>query len=73
MKTFMVGVLARLKRFFAAIGAGIGSIAKSIGPREGAMLLGLAMLGYGAGYIYWPAGFILPAAVLLYVALAGLR
>jgi hypothetical protein len=44
-----------------------------IGPREFGLLSGLALLGYGAGAVYPPAGFVLPGAVLLYVAIAGLR
>lgn len=72
MKKFILGVFARLNQCFALIGAVVAKAAKSIGPREGAMLVGLAMLGYGAGFIFWPAGFILPAIVLLYFALAGI-
>ena len=49
------------------------AILKSVGPREAALLIGLALLAYGAGFVYWAAGFILPGIVLLYVAIIGLR
>jgi hypothetical protein len=77
MKAFIAGALAGIKRTVTRACIGIVSIVKaivgSIGPREAALLLGLSLLGYGAGYIYWAAGFILPSAVLLYVAIVGLR
>jgi hypothetical protein len=44
-----------------------------IGPREAGLLSGLVLLGYGAHLVYPPAAFALPGAVLLYVAIAGLR
>jgi hypothetical protein len=49
------------------------TLANMIGPREVGLLAGLALLGYGAGSVYLPAGFFLPGAVLLYVVIAGLR
>ena len=51
----------------------ITAMVKSIGPREAALLIGLALLAYGAGFVFWAAGFILPGLVLLYVAIVGLR
>ena len=65
MKNFIAGAFARLNNF-------IGAIASSIGPREGALLLGLGLLGYGASLVYWAAGFLLPGIVLIYVAIVGL-
>lgn len=62
-----------MKVLFFRMSAAIGAAVRSVGPREGALLLGLGLLGYGASQVYWPAGFVLPAAVLLYVAIAGLR
>lgn len=59
--------MKNLARRFAAAVAGL------IGPREAGLIMGLALLGYGAALVYPPAGFILPAAVLLYVVIAGLR
>ena len=62
-----------MKAFIARVSAGIGAALRSIGPREAALLIGLALLAYGAGFVYWAAGFILPGIVLLYVAIIGLR
>jgi hypothetical protein len=45
----------------------------AIGAREATLILGVAMVGYGAGSICPPAGFICPGLVLLYVAIFGLR
>jgi hypothetical protein len=58
--------MKRLASLTAAVG-------RAIGPREAGLLIGLGLLGYGASLVYWPAGFMLPATVLLYVVIAGLR
>lgn len=37
------------------------------------LVLGLGLVGYGAGSVYLPAGFFLPGAVITYVAIFGMR
>lgn len=70
MRKFASRILAAMSR---AIGRMTAAIGKAIGAREAMLLSGLALLGYGAGSIYWPAGFFLPGAVLLFCAIIGLR
>lgn len=45
----------------------------AIEARELILLVGLAAVGYGAGSVYLPAGFFVPGAVLLFVAINGTR
>lgn len=54
------------------LASGIAAIARTVGPREAGLLIGLGLVGYGAAQVYPPAGFVLPGMVLLYVAIAGL-
>lgn len=49
------------------------ALSNGIGSREAGLLVGLVLVGYGAGTVYWAAGFFLPGVVMLYVAIAGLR
>lgn len=41
--------------------------------RDLVLLAGLGLAGYGAAQIFLPAGFLLPGAVLVYVAIFGVR
>jgi hypothetical protein len=61
------------RRAFGAVSSAAAAIAGELGAREIALLLGLGLVGYGAGLIYVPAGFVLPGAVLLYVSIVGLK
>jgi hypothetical protein len=58
-----------MKRFAALIKAA----GASVGFREAALLVGLGLVGYGAGSLLPAAAYLLPGAVLVYIAIAGLR
>lgn len=51
-----------------ALVAAVRWVAREIELRDVFLLTGLVLLGYGAGQVYRPAGFILPGLVLLWVA-----
>jgi hypothetical protein len=51
----------------------IGLVKSAIGAREAMLLAGLGLVSYGAAGVYPPAAFFLPGAVLVFVAIAGLR
>lgn len=51
-----------LRRLLAAIGG-------SIGVDDVLLVIGVALLAYGAGLIYQPAGYLVPGAVLVWIAL----
>jgi hypothetical protein len=55
--------------FFRALFCALASV---FGPRELALILGLALIAYGAQQIFPPAAAILPGAVFVYIAIAGL-
>lgn len=59
-------------RAIASCGRGLAAISLIVGVREAMLLSGLGLVGYGAGIVYWPAGFFLPGAVLLFCAISGL-
>jgi hypothetical protein len=60
----------RMVKLAAAL---LAAALKPFGPREIALLSGLALVAYGASQVYPPAGAFIPGAVLLYIAIAGLR
>lgn len=49
------------------------ALAKIVGIREVMLIAGLGLVSWGAGMVYVPAGFFIPGAVLVYIAIAGLR
>lgn len=56
-----------------AIDALAKAVSSVIGPPEVAFLIGLVMVGYGAGLVWLPAGIFLPGMILLYVSIFGLK
>jgi hypothetical protein len=48
-------------------------IAQTLDPRDLALTAGLGLMGYGLNQIYPPAAFIVPGAVLTYIAVFGVR
>ena len=59
-----------MKQFFYRA---IAAVTNAVGPRELGLLIGLLMIGYGAGLVWLPAGLFLPGAVLLYISIFGLK
>jgi hypothetical protein len=55
------------------LGALGAAIAKAVGAREVLLFAGLGLFAVGAAQIYAPAAWAIPGAVLVYVAIAGLR
>ena len=49
------------------------TLSAAIGAREVALLVGLGLTAYGASLVWWPATFVIPGTVLLYVSIAGLH
>jgi hypothetical protein len=49
------------------------AVATNIGMRELTLYTGLGLTGYGLYQIYPPAAFIIPGAVIVYVAIFGVR
>lgn len=57
----------------SAIASGVRALAAPIAFREVMLFSGAVLVGYGAGLIYPPAMFIVPGAVLVGVAVFGVR
>ena len=49
------------------------AILAAFGPREVSLIAGLGLVGYGAWCIYPPAAFVIPGAIIVAVAVFGLR
>ena len=58
-------------KFAASFRAAMKWLAATIEIQELALVAGLALVAYGAAQIYPPAASLLPGAVLVYVAIAG--
>ncbi len=56
-----------------ALWRGICAFAAGFTARDLMLFGGLVLIGYGASLIFWPAGFILPGAVLAAVSIFGVR
>lgn len=69
MKRALAAIGRLIGRSFGALATGFSTV----GPREFALIAGLALVSYGASLIYWPAAFIAPGAVLLAVAIFGVH
>jgi hypothetical protein len=61
------------RRAFGTASSAAAAIAGQLGPRELALLLGLGLVGYGAGLVWLPVGLMAPGLVLLYVSIFGLK
>jgi hypothetical protein len=46
---------------------------KSVGMREIFLISGLGLLGYGLSLVFWPAAFGIPGAILVFVAIFGVK
>lgn len=51
----------------------LAALIKPFGPRELALVAGLALLAYGAYQLSPPAAEIVPGAILVYLAIVGLK
>jgi hypothetical protein len=51
----------------------LAALIKPFGPRELALILGLVLIAFGAYHLSPPAAAILPGAILVYIAIAGLK
>jgi hypothetical protein len=75
---------ARARAAIAAIGRTIGAaavlawraagvVAFAFDSRDYLLFVGLALVGFGLSFIYWPAVFLVPGAALAAVAVFGVR
>ncbi len=55
------------------IGSAMAKFAKTFGPRELLLVIGLALLGYGIWQVNKPAAFAVPGAIMVAVAVFGVR
>jgi hypothetical protein len=51
----------------------LGALISAFDQADLLMFAGLGLLGYGASLVYWPAGFLVPGAILVAVAVFGVR
>jgi len=56
-----------------AFGAIWSTVRSALGVREILLVIGACLLGYGSFLIWAPAGFVVPGAVLAYVAIFGVK
>jgi len=59
-------------KFVAPLRSAAAKLAAAVAARELALLIGLALLAGGAAQIYPPAAYLVPGAILVYVAIKGI-
>ena len=61
-------------RRFAVFVVALAEVAvRALGVGEIMLIGGLALVGYGAGLVYAPAGFFVPGAAMLAIVAFGIR